>query len=62
MGCKSFVVVSDTTAGYCGKCNIALQEDRYLSKDLKLTKDEPQTDTRTRKKHKLTKKSKKKKK
>jgi hypothetical protein len=41
MGCKAFVVVYDTASGYCGKCNIPLQEDIYLNKEFKLTKDEP---------------------
>ena len=40
-GCKIYVVVMDSTVGYCDKCNIPLQEDRYLNKELKLEKDEP---------------------
>jgi len=59
INCKNSVIVSDTTTGYCGKCNIVLHEDTYLNQKLKLMKDEPQIPIRIRKKHKIIKKHKK---
>jgi hypothetical protein len=41
LSCQTFVVVSDAAIGVCGKCKIPLQEDKFLNRDLKLTKDEP---------------------
>ena len=41
IGCKSHVVVSDGTIGYCASCKIELQEDKRLDKELGLKKDEP---------------------
>jgi hypothetical protein len=65
IGCKSHVVVSDGTIGYCATCKIELQEDKRLDKELGLTKDKPIKATKTKKakkqsktKHKKSKKKK----
>lgn len=65
IGCKSYVVVSDGTTGYCGKCSIELQPDRRLAEELKLTKDIPikaykqkKTKKQSKTKHKKSKKKK----
>ena len=64
LSCKSYVIVTDSSVGYCGKCNMQLQEDKYLNKKFKLEKDEPvkRKYTRRKKKSKTNKKTKPKKK
>lgn len=62
IGCKSYVVVSDGTIGYCGNCRIELQEDNNLNRELKLQKDIPIKEYKQKKpsktKHKKSKKKK----
>jgi len=50
----------DNAEGYCRKCNIQLQEDKYLNRRLKLEKDEQVKRTYIRGKKKIKKKLKRK--
>ena len=61
IGCKSQVVVSDGTIGYCGACRIELQHDERLDKELGLSKDDPIKPVKIKKSKTKHKKSKKKK-